>query len=115
MKKKLHSDIEWKFARSQLYMEFIKGGGTLPVPFNIIFCCRNMKSKSSKLNNRPNNLEELPTISGRNARNTTNNKNSNYNGKTNGYLNSDHNDKIRRVSLSGNDLTYTVKINFYFI
>jgi hypothetical protein len=115
-----------------LYMEFIKGGGTLPVPFNIIptpksiyylflklfniiFCCRNMKSKSSKLNNRPNNLEELPTISGRNTRNTTNNKNNNNNGKTNGYLNSDHNDKIRRVSLSGNDLTYTVKINFYFI
>ncbi|RNA03569.1 Short transient receptor potential channel 6 [Brachionus plicatilis] len=30
------SDIEWKFARSKLYMEYIKDGGTLPVPINII-------------------------------------------------------------------------------
>ena len=29
-------DVEWKFARSQLYMEYIKAGSTLPVPFNII-------------------------------------------------------------------------------
>lgn len=28
--------MEWKFARSRLYMEFIKDGSTLPVPFNII-------------------------------------------------------------------------------
>ncbi|CAF1291792.1 unnamed protein product [Adineta steineri] len=31
-----HADVEWKFARSKLYMEFIKDGGTLPVPFNIV-------------------------------------------------------------------------------
>ena len=46
-----HADVEWKFARSKLYMEYIKegkwrsaisstlflnSGGTLPVPFNII-------------------------------------------------------------------------------
>ncbi|CAF0978236.1 unnamed protein product [Adineta steineri] len=31
-----HADVEWKFARSKLYMEYIKEGGTLPVPFNII-------------------------------------------------------------------------------
>ncbi|CAF0718901.1 unnamed protein product [Brachionus calyciflorus] len=30
------SDVEWKFARSRLYMESIKKGGTLPVPLNII-------------------------------------------------------------------------------
>ena len=76
-------------------MEFIKGGGTLPVPFNIIptpksvyylslklfnliFCCRDMKSKSSKLNNKQNNLEELPTICGRNGKNFTNNINNNH-------------------------------------
>ncbi|CAF0998099.1 unnamed protein product [Adineta ricciae] len=31
-----HADVEWKFARSKLYMEYIKEGGTLPVPFNIV-------------------------------------------------------------------------------
>lgn len=30
------SDVEWKFSRSKLYMEYIKDGGTLPVPFNVI-------------------------------------------------------------------------------
>ena len=29
-------DVEWKFARSQLYLEYIKQGSTLPVPFNVI-------------------------------------------------------------------------------
>lgn len=31
-----HSDIEWKFARSKLYMTYINEGFTLPVPFNLI-------------------------------------------------------------------------------
>ncbi|CAF0823158.1 unnamed protein product [Rotaria sordida] len=31
-----HADVEWKFARSKLYMEYIQEGGTLPVPFNVI-------------------------------------------------------------------------------
>lgn len=31
-----HSDTEWKFARSKLYMTYIKEGFTLPVPFNLI-------------------------------------------------------------------------------
>ncbi|RNA14453.1 short transient receptor potential channel 2-like [Brachionus plicatilis] len=31
-----HSDIEWKFARSKLYMEYIKERFTLPVPLNLI-------------------------------------------------------------------------------
>ena len=29
-------DVEWKFARAQLYMDFIQEGGTLPPPLNII-------------------------------------------------------------------------------
>ncbi|ESO82714.1 hypothetical protein LOTGIDRAFT_108754, partial [Lottia gigantea] len=29
------ADTEWKFARSKMYMEYIKGECTLPVPFNI--------------------------------------------------------------------------------
>ncbi|CAI9734239.1 short transient receptor potential channel 3-like [Octopus vulgaris] len=29
-------DVEWKFARAKLWISFIDGGGTLPVPFNII-------------------------------------------------------------------------------
>lgn len=28
--------MEWKFARSKLYMEYIKDGSVLPIPFNII-------------------------------------------------------------------------------
>lgn len=31
-----HSDTEWKFARSMLYMTYIKEGFTLPAPFNLI-------------------------------------------------------------------------------
>jgi len=30
------SDVEWKFSRSVLYMESIKPGATLAVPFNIV-------------------------------------------------------------------------------
>jgi len=29
-------DIEWKFVRSKLYMEYIREGSALPVPFNIV-------------------------------------------------------------------------------
>ena len=28
--------IEWRFARTQLFMEYIKEGSTLPVPLNLI-------------------------------------------------------------------------------
>uniref|UniRef100_A0A665V7B5 Short transient receptor potential channel 4-like n=1 Tax=Echeneis naucrates TaxID=173247 RepID=A0A665V7B5_ECHNA len=31
-----HSDIEWKFARTKLWMSYFEEGGTLPSPFNII-------------------------------------------------------------------------------
>ncbi|KAM4047098.1 short transient receptor potential channel 4 [Anomaloglossus baeobatrachus] len=31
-----HADIEWKFARTRLWMSYFEEGGTLPTPFNII-------------------------------------------------------------------------------
>ncbi|KAG9351782.1 hypothetical protein JZ751_023033, partial [Albula glossodonta] len=31
-----HADIEWKFARTKLWMSYFEEGGTLPSPFNII-------------------------------------------------------------------------------
>ncbi|XP_076470578.1 short transient receptor potential channel 7-like isoform X3 [Babylonia areolata] len=30
------ADTEWKFARTKLYMEYVSGESTLPVPFNIV-------------------------------------------------------------------------------
>lgn len=32
----MDSDIEWKFSRSKLFMEYIEDGSTLPVPLNLI-------------------------------------------------------------------------------
>ncbi|KAF7645533.1 hypothetical protein LDENG_00202600 [Lucifuga dentata] len=31
-----HADMEWKFARTKLWMSYFEEGGTLPSPFNII-------------------------------------------------------------------------------
>ncbi|XP_032838791.2 short transient receptor potential channel 4 [Tyto alba] len=31
-----HADIEWKFARTKLWMSYFEEGGTLPTPFNVI-------------------------------------------------------------------------------
>ncbi|KAL2096587.1 hypothetical protein ACEWY4_008735 [Coilia grayii] len=31
-----HADIEWKFARTKLWMSYFEEGGTLPTPFNIV-------------------------------------------------------------------------------
>jgi hypothetical protein len=30
------ADTEWKFARTKLYMDYVTGEATLPVPFNIV-------------------------------------------------------------------------------
>lgn len=30
------ADVEWKFARSKLYLSYFREGLTLPVPFNIL-------------------------------------------------------------------------------
>ncbi len=52
---KEESDVEWKYARSKLYMEYIKEGSTLPVPFNIIptpKSCINIFKKLSNLCNK---------------------------------------------------------------
>ncbi|MGH0184866.1 UNVERIFIED_CONTAM: hypothetical protein FKN15_016310 [Acipenser sinensis] len=58
-----HSDIEWKFARTKLWMSYFEEGGTLPTPFNILpspksvwylfkwikrQLCKNKKSKKPK-------------------------------------------------------------------
>ncbi|XP_041734640.2 short transient receptor potential channel 2-like [Coregonus clupeaformis] len=50
------ADVEWKFARSKLYLSYFREGSTIPVPFNLIpspkallyllrgfFCCCNRK------------------------------------------------------------------------
>lgn len=34
--KKERADIEWKFARSKLWISYFEEGGTVPPPFNII-------------------------------------------------------------------------------
>ena len=34
----INADIEWKYSRSKLYMEFINNNGSLFVPFNLIPC-----------------------------------------------------------------------------
>ncbi|XP_067419137.1 short transient receptor potential channel 4 [Emydura macquarii macquarii] len=31
-----HADIEWKFARTKLWMSYFEEGGTLPTPFNVV-------------------------------------------------------------------------------
>ncbi|XP_056322981.1 short transient receptor potential channel 4a [Danio aesculapii] len=31
-----HADIEWKFARTKLWMSYFEEGGTLPPPFNVV-------------------------------------------------------------------------------
>ncbi|OWF36590.1 Short transient receptor potential channel 7 [Mizuhopecten yessoensis] len=53
------ADTEWKFARSKLYMEYIKDDATLPIPFNIVptpkffyntgsFCLRIFRKKDDQ-------------------------------------------------------------------
>ncbi|XP_014070703.2 short transient receptor potential channel 2 [Salmo salar] len=50
------ADVEWKFARSKLYLSYFREGSTIPVPFNLVpspkalfyllrgfFCCCNQK------------------------------------------------------------------------
>ena len=37
-------DVEWKFARTRLWMNYIDVGNTLPVPFNMIPTPKSMRS-----------------------------------------------------------------------
>ena len=36
-------DVEWKFARTKLWMNYIDDGNTLPVPFNMIPTPKSLK------------------------------------------------------------------------
>lgn len=47
-----HSDTEWKFARTKLWMSYFEESATLPPPFNIFpnvkhftKCCRSKKKR----------------------------------------------------------------------
>ncbi|CAF1402153.1 unnamed protein product [Rotaria sp. Silwood1] len=60
------ADVEWKFARSRLYMEYIRDGNTLPVPMNIcptpksfIYLLKRIKSMIFSKNSSTNNNELL--------------------------------------------------------
>ncbi len=74
---KHHSDIEWKFARSKLYLEYIREGFTLPVPLNLIpaphaiyrsnlikKCWQRIKENQSKLKqlNSISHMDEPPSF-----------------------------------------------------
>ncbi|KAK7505655.1 hypothetical protein BaRGS_00002926 [Batillaria attramentaria] len=64
------SDVEWKFARSLLYMEYISEGGTLPPPMNVIgapkaifralFCSCNSPPSSLGSSNGPGPSGQTP-------------------------------------------------------
>ncbi|XP_029458605.1 LOW QUALITY PROTEIN: short transient receptor potential channel 4 [Rhinatrema bivittatum] len=54
-----HADIEWKFARTKLWMSYFEEGGTLPPPFNIIpspkslwYFCKWIRKHVCKKNSR---------------------------------------------------------------
>lgn len=42
------SDVEWKFARSQLWMSYFEDGGTLPPPFNMCPTIKMLKTMLGK-------------------------------------------------------------------
>ncbi|XP_072248226.1 short transient receptor potential channel 4b [Leuresthes tenuis] len=70
-----HADIEWKFARTKLWMSYFEEGGTLPSPFNIIPSPKSVYYLIGwiKINvfKRPNNktLETFETLGRRAAEN----------------------------------------------
>ncbi|CAF2949966.1 unnamed protein product [Rotaria sp. Silwood2] len=86
------ADVEWKFARSRLYMEYIRDGNTLPVPMNIcptpksfIYLLKRIKhmiySKNSSKNNnerlkgnKDDQLDDLNIRNRNNGNNDTNNR-----------------------------------------
>ncbi|XP_030648073.1 short transient receptor potential channel 4a [Chanos chanos] len=62
-----HADIEWKFARTKLWISYFEEGGTLPVPFNIIpspksvwyLICWIKKNMCKKVSRRPETFGSL--------------------------------------------------------
>lgn len=55
-----HSDTEWKFARTKLWLKYFEEGSTLPPPFNIIprpkmllkFCGMRKKDKLRRMSTK---------------------------------------------------------------
>lgn len=46
------ADVEWKFARSQLWMSYFEDGGTVPPPFNMIPSVKLLKKAFGKASRR---------------------------------------------------------------
>ena len=61
--KKDHSDTEWKFSRSKLFMEFIKESSIVPVPFNIFMlpltCASFIKEVVTKFRKKQSNGQDF--------------------------------------------------------
>ncbi len=49
--------MEWKFARTQLWMNYIEDGSTLPVPFNMIPTPKSVKYAIKYLKEREDEME----------------------------------------------------------
>ncbi|XP_077164036.1 short transient receptor potential channel 5 isoform X1 [Paroedura picta] len=79
-----HADIEWKFARTKLWMSYFDEGGTLPPPFNIIpspksfwYLCKwihNRLCPSMDPENEEKRHENLKTFTERHADNLIQNQ-----------------------------------------
>ncbi|XP_014666841.1 PREDICTED: short transient receptor potential channel 7-like isoform X1 [Priapulus caudatus] len=58
-------DVEWKFARSKLWINFIEDGDTLPVPYNIIpnpkWLMRYLYACAKKIQSSTDSEEESPS------------------------------------------------------
>ncbi len=75
-------DVEWKYARTKLYMDYLRTGSTLAVPFNIMpswksiyslwvlvvkcccCCCRNKQEDNEEDKKISDNCIELTDPSG---------------------------------------------------
>ncbi|CAF0906842.1 unnamed protein product [Rotaria sordida] len=96
------ADIEWKFARSKLYMEYIQDENILPVPLNIFPSPR-------AIINLLNRIKQMIT-----SKNVSRNDNNNNNIRNNDIeLNDFRNEKIfkrKRSFISNENLTYKIVI-----
>ncbi|KAJ7377778.1 Short transient receptor putative channel 4 [Desmophyllum pertusum] len=61
-----NADVEWKFSRTQMWLEWIDKGNTIPVPFNIVYyilncicsnCCRTCCCKERKNDQEQGNAQ----------------------------------------------------------
>jgi len=62
----INADIEWKFSRTKLYMEFINNEGSLLVPFNLIPTPKSIYDKFIRIHSyfsrKNNNSLNLNTV-----------------------------------------------------